>query len=234
MISCQPIVSLVLYTKQGIVRLMFDDKGELSVPVVGFVLLGFTALFMGFAVLNARWDIFDTTNGSVTAVLFVSGLLLLITALLSFKRAFIIEGMTFGMFGMLYVVAGYGANMLTVIGVESLGFMSLVMCVVCLMIAFMSWRVGDFLIEAIAVLSILAFAPLGFAEVGVAVGASAIGFFLISVIAMYYALNDWMLVQDIAEDYAEFLYGDDGCGCGEPVEGADCGCGCEEHAEKSE
>ena len=205
---------------------MFDDKGELSVPVVGFVLLGFTALFMGFAVLNARWDVFDTTAGSVSSVLFVSGLLLLITAFLSFKRAFIIEGMTFGMFGMLYVVAGYGANMTAVIGVESLGFLSLVLCVICLMIAFMAWRIGDFLIEAIAIISILAFAPLGFAEVAVAVVASAIGFFLIALIALYYALNDWMLVQDIAEDYAEFLYGEDG--------DFECGCGCSEHTENTE
>jgi len=214
---------------------MFDDKGELSVPVVGFVLLGFTALFMGFAVVNARWDVFDTTNGSVTAVLIASGLLLLLTAYLSFKRAFIIEGMTFGMFGLLYVVAGFGGNMINVIGVESLGFLALVLCVISIMIAFMAWRIGDFLIEAIAIISILAFAPLGFAEVGVAVAASAIGFFLIALISLYYALNDWMLVQDIAEDYAEFLYGEDndfecGCGCEEHAD-TECKCNCEEHTE---
>jgi hypothetical protein len=208
---------------------MFDDKGELSVPIVGFVLLGFTALFMGFAVLNGRWDLFDTTGMAVGGVLFVSGLLLLLTAYLSFKRAFIIEGMTFGMFGILYLVAGYGANMTTVIGIESLGFLGLVLCALALMIAFMAWRIGDVLIEVIAIFTILAFAPLGFAEVGVAVAASAIGFFFIALIAIYYALNDWMLVQDIAEDYAEFLYGDD-CDCG--CEGDNCGCGCEEHTEE--
>jgi len=215
---------------------MFDDKGELSVPVVGFVLLGFTALFMGFAVLNARWDFFDTGVANVSAVFFASGLLLLLTAYFSLKRAFIIEGVTFGMFGLLYIVAGSSA-MTTVIGVESLGFLALVLCVICLMLAFMAWRIGDFLIEAIAIISILAFAPLGFAEVSVAIVASAIGFFLIALIALYYALNDWMLVQDIAEDYAEFLYGEDddfecGCGCGEHAE-KECGCSSED-AEKAE
>jgi hypothetical protein len=202
---------------------MFDDKGELSVPVVGFLLIGFIALFSGFAILNARWDFFDTTAASVSAVFITTGLILLITSYFSFKRAFIIEGVVFGMFGLYSAVAGYGGNMTTILGIESVGFLSIILCVFALVLMFMAWRIGDRLIDLLAKLILVAFAPLGFVELDLAIIVSAIGFFLIALVSLYYAVNDWMLVQDIAEDYAEFVYGEE-----------DCGCGCEEHTETAE
>ena len=211
---------------------MFDDKGELSVPVVGFMLVGFAALFMGIALLDAEWSFFDAIN--FETAFFIVGVLLLIAAFFSFKRAFIIEGMLYGIFGIILAAAGY----LSISSIASLavsssflgifagaGPIALVLCVVCAMLAFMCYRIGELYILLMSVFAIVAFLPLSFV-IGsqAAVVLSAIGFFLVGAIALYYTIMDWMLVQDIAEDIADFMYGDDDeCGCG---------CGCEEHVEK--
>ena len=216
---------------------MFDDKGELLVPVVGFVLLGFAALFMGFAVMNAEWDFFLVTATSTMPVLGVSGLLLLITAFFSFKRAFMIEGMTFGIFGMLFVAAAIGVDMSVSGSVIALGFVGIVLCIIALMVAYMSHRIGDMFITLIALFSVIAMAPLGFVDHGVAAAISGIGFVFVAFFALFYAFMDWMLVQDIAEDYADFMYGDNDCCCCDDeecdcVSEEECSCGCEAHSEE--
>lgn len=197
-----------------------ENKSELSIPVVGFILLGFIALFAGIVVLNSEWDFLNNVSGLVNGMVFiVTGILLLLIAIKSFKQIFLIEGMAFGMMGMFMTVMGLGA-----VGLTSLGLLGIALTVVAIIVAAMSYRAGDIFVVLISIFTIVAFFPMYFADDAIAIAISAIGFIAIAVISLIYAIMDWMLVQDIAADIAEYMYGDDGDACG-------CACGCEEHKE---
>lgn len=195
-----------------------ENKSELSIPVVGFLLLGFATLFAGIAMLNYEWGFLENIGSAVTKYMYVfSGLLLIFGSLFAFRQVFLIEGMAFAIFGMFFLIAGYTFGPIASVGL--LGFM---LAVIAAILAFMSFRVGDLYLMLIGLFAMVAFIPLYFTESNIAIAVSAIGLIAVGVISIIYALMDWMLVQDIAADLAEYMYGDDEC---------ECGCGCEEHSD---
>lgn len=197
-----------------------ENKSELSIPVVGFLLLGFAALFAAIAVFNSEWDFLSNGSPGVSvAVYAVSGLLLVIGAFFAFKQVFLIEGVMFGIFGIFLLAFGLGAAGANLVGLGLLGF---ILSVLAAILAFMSYRVGDIYILLMAVFSIVAFMPLYFADGAAGVAISGIGMIAVAALALVYAVMDWMLVQDVASEIADYMYGDDD-------EEHACGCGCEEH-----
>lgn len=195
-----------------------ENKSELSIPVVGFMLLGFAALFAGAAMLDMEWGFLNNVSSDITGAAFLAaGVLLGLAALFSFREVFLIEGMTFGVLGLFMFVLGYGTP--GALALDTIGFLGFGLAVIALITAFMSFRAGDLYITFIGILTAASMSSAYFADstAGIAVAGGCL--IVAAVIALAYALMDWMLVQDVATEIAEYMYGDEdddhACCCGE-------------------
>ena len=193
-----------------------ENRSELAVPVVGFLLLGFATLFAAISIFNAKWDFFEGIGTIDSRAFYVLGLLLAVVAFFSLAKAYLIEGAAFGTFAVFLFVY----STVPTAGIFQLAVLALGLAVVSVIIAMMSYRVGDLMVLLIAVLSIIAFISVMFAKDAdsIAFVIAGIGFLAVAVIALISAVLEWLFVQDVAMDYADYMYGDDGC---------ECGCGCE-------
>ena len=197
------------------------ERSELSIPIVGFLLLGFSALLLGINILNNEWDIFPPgiTTASIGPCYYALGILLAVVAFFAFSKLFMIEGVSFGIFAVFLFIFGSINGVI----IERMAIVGLVLAIVAILLVIMSYRVGDILITIVGIASVIAFIPLLFIDsMEEIVAVTAIGFIIVAAVSLYYAVSDWMLVQDIGFDLEDELYGDE-CGCG-------CGCGCEDDA----
>ena len=193
-----------------------ENRSELAIPVVGFLLLGFATLFAAVSIFNAKWDFFENIGVVDPKAFLALGMLLAVVAFFAFAKAYMIEGTAFGMFAVflgVYYVAGTA-------GIYQLAVLALALAVVAVILAIMAYRVGDLMMVIMAILSLVVFVPVMFAK-NVDSGAFAvagIGFLAVAVVALISAVLEWLFVQDVAMDYADYMYGDDD---------EECGCGCE-------
>jgi len=191
-----------------------ENRSELAIPVVGFLLLGLATLFVAISVFSAK---LDNNLGQIDTMAFWwIGILLALVAFFALSKAYIIEGVLFGIFAVFLVVYSDtltgNMNQLVVLGI-ALG-------VVAAILAFMSYRVGDLMVLIMALLTILTFIFVLFIKNvdSFAFIAAGVGFLLVSAVAFISAVLEWLFVQDVAMDLADYMYGDDD---------EECGCGCE-------
>lgn len=183
-----------------------NEKSDFAVPVIGSLLLAVTLFIYGLYSLNYKYD-FLTSSYSILTVLFVFGVLLTFFAVASLWKAYLIEGMTFLLVGAVSLCTG-------ILGFQNIrdDIIILIVVILAVVVAFMSYRAGDILILSINVL-------IAIASVGML---SSINFdyvvvfgiltLVAGIIALYASVDDWMLVQDVASEYADDLYGDE-CTC---------------------
>jgi len=202
-----------------------EDKGELAVPAVGFLLLGLATLFAAVAIFNAKWDLFEdaTILTKDMRVFYILGGLLGLAAFFAFAKAYMVEGGAFGIFAVfLFAYASLPAtDMLYMISA-----LALALAAVALILMFMSFRVGDLMVMIIALVSIILFVSVLFAKNtdSFAFIVAGVAFLVIAVVSLITAVLEWLFVQDVALDYADYMYGDDdGCCCD-----SDCDCGCQD------
>lgn len=202
-----------------------DERSELAIPVVGFLLLGLATLFVGMSIINQKWEFMDVSAIAEPNILIVLGGLLAVIAFFALAKAYLIEGASFGIFAILLLTMGMSASSL--FGVTILGLM---LAVIAVIVAFMSYRAGDLIVLLMSIFTIVAFISFYFLDGTIvadtstfAVILAAIGFFAVAILAIIQTLFEWMLVQDIAADFAEYMYGD--------VEECGCGCGCDSEEE---
>ena len=198
------------------------ERNELAIPIIGFLLVGFAALFAGINVIDIGWITKPLIGNAMGPCCFALGILLSVVSAYALSKLMMIEGVTFGIFALIM----FGATA----GFTGVGLLGIALSIVAFMLVFMAYRAGDLLIMIIGLASIVAFIPLLAYDTRAALAVSAIGFFIVGAVALYYTLTDWMLVQDIEFEMEEEMYGDEcGCGCGCDDE---CDCGCEEHSEE--
>lgn len=205
------------------------ERSDFAVPITGYLLmavvLGITAL--GF--LNAGNWLDNYYGFDVVKILSV---ILVIVGLVSLWKAYIVDGISFVLFGVMsYVIALHNDP----------SSIPLIIGVVMILVAAMAYRAGDILVLTNDVLIgigliLIAFYGYNFDAKALAL-VSAIFLILAVAVSLFICYNDWSLVQDIASDYQESMFeGDDCCCCGDDCECGchddDCQCGC--HDEKKE
>jgi len=192
-----------------------NEKSDFAVPVVGSLLLAMTLFIYGLYSINYKYD-FLTTSYSISAVLFVFGILLTFFAVASLWKAYLIEGMTFLLVGAVSLCAG-------MLGFQTIkdDILILIVVIIAVVVAFMSYRAGDIIILAINVL--IAIASIGMLSCIEYDYVLVFGILTLiaGMIALYASVDDWMLVQDVASEYADELFDEDECCCDDE----ECNCG---------
>jgi len=193
-----------------------ENRSELAIPVVGFLLLGFATLFAAVSIFNAKWDFFENIGAVDPMAFFILGVLLAVVAFFALAKAYMIEGAVFGVFAVFLAVY----SIVPVDELFQLAILALGLAVVSVMIAVMSYRVGDLMVLLMAILSLIAFISVMFAKDAdsIAFVVAGVGFILVAVIAFISTILEWLFVQDVAMDFADYMYGDDD---------EECCCGCE-------
>lgn len=182
-------------------------------------MIGLIALIIGLTMLNQQYDFLDDKYSAfVNEIMLFLSISLVLIAIASIWKAFIVEGTTFGLVGIFILVNSISINIAdtAVIGI----------IVIALVIAFMAFRVRDYLLLIINALFVVALI-LSLNSIGITdLTAASIVLLITGIISLYVAVDDWMLVQDIASDYADEMFDDDAC-CDEACEctcGDDCEC----------
>ncbi|MFA6709886.1 MAG: hypothetical protein WC067_04910 [Candidatus Methanomethylophilaceae archaeon] len=183
-----------------------NEKSDFAVPVIGSLLLAMTLFIYGLYSINYKYD-FLTSSYSILTVLFVFSILLTFFAVASLWKAYMIEGMTFLLVGAISLCTG-------VLGFQNIrdDIIILIVVILAIVVAFMSYRAGDIITLSINVL--VAIASVGMLssidyDYVVVFGILTL---IAGIIALYASVDDWMLVQDVASEYADDLYGDE-CIC---------------------
>ena len=201
------------------------ERSDFGSTIAGYLFAAILLLFSGLQLLNAQCDLFEN---SMDIPFRTIALLLVIASGIALWKAYLIDGVTFMIVGLLAYAFIAGNVPMFLIALACAASAT----------AFMSFRVGD-----VFVLSL---------NVGVAIGAiimalmpkvtflgdnpivAGIFFFLCAGLAGYLCISDWMLVQDIAMDYEEEMFDDcccddDDCCCGD-----DCECHCHDEEPASD
>ena len=194
-------------------RTMFStERSDFGSTIIGYFLSAIALLFGGLKLVNMQFDWFPGTSYAPFTIL---ALLLICASAVALWKAYIIDGITFMLAGLISY-AFVGGN---------LPVFLIVVTIAAAVAAFMAIRVGDVFVFAVNVtLGIGALMGMLAAKVTLFVDNPMIsGLFLIisGLIAGYLCISDWMLVQDISMDYEEEMFGEDGCCCDD-----DCDCGC--------
>ncbi|MFA6680244.1 MAG: hypothetical protein WCR96_07140 [Candidatus Methanomethylophilaceae archaeon] len=197
-----------------------NEKSDFAVPVVGSLLLAMILFIYGLNSINYEYDFLESSY-SLSIVLLVLGILLTFFASAALWKAYLIEGMTFLLIGITSICIGFFG-----FGVDDVFI--LVIVIVAAVIAFMSYRAGDMITLLINILVAVAF-------IGTLSGIDydytlifGILTLVAGIIALYASVDDWMLVQDVASEYADDLFDeDDECNCG-----CDDNCDCNDKKEE--
>ena len=188
------------------------ERSDFGSTIIGYFLSAIALLFGGLKLVNMQFDWFPGTSYAPFTIL---ALLLICASAVALWKAYIIDGLTFMLAGLISY-AFVGGN---------LPVFLIVVTIAAAVAAFMAIRVGDVFVFAVNVtLGIGALIGMLAAKVTLFVDNPMIsGLFLIisGLIAGYLCISDWMLVQDISMDYEEEMFGEDGCCCDD-----DCDCGC--------
>ena len=213
-------------------HIMFStERSDFGSTIIGYFLSAIALLLGGLKLADMQFNWFDDTSYAPFTVLAV---LLICASAVALWKAYIIDGMTFMIAGLIsFAFAG-----------SNLPVFLLVITIAAAVTAFMAFRVSDVFVFAVNVtLGIGALIGMLAAKVDFFVDNPCIsGLFLIvsGLIAGYLCISDWMLVQDISMDYEEEMFGEDGCSCGchdgECQCSDDCECGddCECHKDSEE
>jgi len=192
-----------------------NEKSDFAVPVVGSLLLAMVLLVYGLSSINYEYDFLESYSTPI--VLLVLGILLTFFASAALWKAYLIEGMTFLLIGITSICVSF----LGLVDFDDI--LVLIVVITAAVIAFMSYRAGDMITLIINALIAVAF-----------VGKlSCINYdytlifgiltLIAGIIALYASMDDWMLVQDVASEYADELFDeDDECDCGCNDENCNC------------
>ena len=195
------------------------ERSDFGSTIIGYFLSAIALLLGGLKLADMQFNWFDDTSYAPFTVLAV---LLICASAVALWKAYIIDGMTFMIAGLIsFAFAG-----------SNLPVFLLVITIAAAVTAFMAFRVSDVFVFAVNVtLGIGALIGMLAAKVDFFVDNPCIsGLFLIvsGLIAGYLCISDWMLVQDISMDYEEEMFGEDDC-CGD-----DCDCGDDCHCHDEE
>ena len=191
-------------------HIMFStERSDFGSTIIGYFLSAIALLLGGLKLADMQFNWFDDTSYAPFTVLAV---LLICASAVALWKAYIIDGMTFMIAGLIsFAFAG-----------SNLPVFLLVITIAAAVTAFMAFRVSDVFVFAVNVtLGIGALIGMLAAKVDFFVDNPCIsGLFLIvsGLIAGYLCISDWMLVQDISMDYEEEMFGEDGCECGDDCE----------------
>ena len=205
-------------------HIMFStERSDFGSTIIGYFLSAIALLLGGLKLADMQFNWFDDTSYAPFTVLAV---LLICASAVALWKAYIIDGMTFMIAGLIsFAFAG-----------SNLPVFLLVITIAAAVTAFMAFRVSDVFVFAVNVtLGIGALIGMLAAKVDFFVDNPCIsGLFLIvsGLIAGYLCISDWMLVQDISMDYEEEMFGEDGCSCG--CHDGECGDDCECHKDSEE
>ena len=204
------------------VTLMFStERSDFGSTIAGYLFAAILLILGGLQFLNLQFDLFDTTNPVPFRIL---AILLVVSGAIALWKAYIIDGVTF----MIVALSGSGFMIATLDPM----FM-ITIAIAALATAFMSYRAGDYFVLALNVavaISVVLISLIANVD-AISDNPAITGAFLLvaGAIAGYLCLSDWMLVQDIAMDYEEEMFGDDECDCGD-----DCECHCHDEEPASE
>ena len=193
------------------------ERSDFGSTIIGYFLSAIALLFGGLKLANIQFDWFPDTLYTPFTVL---AILLICASAVALWKAYIIDGITFMLVGLTSYVFVTG----------NVPVFLLVVVIAAAVTAFMAMRVGDVFVFGLNV-------ALG---IGALIGAlaakvtffvdnpsiSAVFLIIAGFVAGYLCISDWMLVQDIAMDYEEEMYGDDCCCDDECDCGDDCECHC--------
>ena len=191
-------------------HIMFStERSDFGSTIIGYFLSAIALLLGGLKLADMQFNWFDDTSYAPFTVLAV---LLICASAVALWKAYIIDGMTFMIAGLIsFAFAG-----------SNLPVFLLVITIAAAVTAFMAFRVSDVFVFAVNVtLGIGALIGMLAAKVDFFVDNPCIsGLFLIvsGLIAGYLCISDWMLVQDISMDYEEEMFGEDDCECGDDCE----------------
>ena len=208
-----------------------NERSEIAIPIVGFMLVGFSAILVAINLIQEGWIqhyYIETVGACCTAL----GIVLAIASGYVFSKLLMLEGVMFGIFSI--VMFGTSAGMFSIIGL-----LGVALAIISLMLAFMAYRAGDLPVFVIGLASLIAFIPLLVFQKDAAILISAFGFCIVGAVALITALQEWIIIQDIEFDMEDEMYGECGCGCSCEDETCDCDehsdkkcdCGCEDHKE---
>ena len=220
----------IVYIPYRYGNLMFStERSDFGSTIAGYFFAAILLILGGLQFLNLQIELFDTTNPVPFRIL---AILLVVSGAIALWKAYIIDGVTF----MIVALAGSGFMIATMDPM----FM-ITIAIAALATAFMAFRVGDYfvlglnVVVAIAVVLISLIEDVDFISDNPVI--AGIFFLIGGAIAGYLCLSDWMLVQDIAMDYEEEIFGDcccdDDCECGDDC-GDDCECHCHDEEPASE
>jgi len=207
------------------------ERNELSIPLVGFLLVGFAAIFSGIFLLNAA-DVFSTDTAAVQICSFALAIMLSAVSAYAFSKLMLLEGVLFGIFAL--------AMFCSTAGFDELGFFGLVIAIMAVMLAFMALRAGDVLIMMVSLMTVVGLIGISVLDSDGGMVIGAVGFLGAGAFSLYYAITDWMLIQDIEFEMEDEMYGDEcgcedeeicDCGCEEHIHDEKCDCGCNDHKE---
>ena len=200
------------------------ERSDFGSTIAGYFLAAVVFLFGGLLLLNMQFDIFS--NVSTMPFQFLA-LLLVCAGAIALWKAYIIDGITFMIAGLIsYAFIAGDVPMFLI----ALAFAALAT-------GFMAYRVGDVFVlllnVCVAISSIIGALSSGidfFVDNPIV---SGIFLIVAAGLAGYLCLSDWMLVQDIAMDYEDEMFDDcccdDDCDCGD-----DCECHCHDEECQSE
>ena len=190
------------------------ERSDFGSTIAGYLFSAIALIFAALQLFNLQFDMFESSLAVPFGTL---AFLLIVASAIALWKAYIIDGVTFMLVGLVSYafVAGDVPLFLIVIGIAALAT------------GFMSYRVGDVFVLGLNVLLAISMFLAAFAPKAAFLADNPViaGIFLLiaGLVAGYLCLSDWMLVQDIALDYEEEMYGD--CCCDDDCEcGDDCDC----------
>ena len=192
------------------------ERSDFGSTIAGYLFSAMLLIFGALQLINQQFEIFE---GSVNLAFRTLALLLVGASVIALWKAYIIDGVTY----MIVALTAYAF-----LAMDPMFMFAI--AIAALATAFMSYRVGDVFVLSLNVIVAIAVIIIG---LSVKVDAlsdnpviAGIALLIAGAIAGYLCISDWMLVQDIAMDYEEEMYGDDCC-CGDDDCCGDDECDCE-------
>lgn len=188
-----------------------NERSDYAVPIVGYLLVAAILIFEGISALYYG-KILD--NDADFHFLMYFSLFLVIVAFISLFKAYIVDGITFLLIGgTMFAIC----NLFTYYNMHIDASVDIIIGIALLVAAVMAFRAKDLLVLITDVAAGIMFFLDGIFFFNMDLTAvaiiAAVFAFIGGAMALYICVTDWMLVQDIADQYEQEMLGDDCCCC---------------------
>ena len=198
------------------------EKSDFGSTIAGFFFSAVLMILLGMYMINEQTE--WLVQKDVTVVLVILALFCMGAGCVALRKAFLVDGMS-------YLLAGFASIAVLMNAPVYL----LVLIIAAAAICFMAYRFGDYFSLAFVAITALGllFVMLS-SNVDVFTDNPAIAgtvFLIAGLLFGYRFLDDWMLAQDIINEYDDEMFDGCDCGCGDEECGDDCECHCHDKEE---